>query len=83
MSQTKSKRAEQQFVYRQKLKNSGGLYVGVYLKADTATALRDAKTRGDKSYGQIISMALRRTLIDEAVPANEPTTKAEAWEDFQ
>lgn len=79
---TTSKRAEQQFRYRQKLKSQGGLYVGVYLKNDEAAALVRAKSDHDKSYTQIISMALRRSLLNGAVPAIEPNTKAEQWEDF-
>ncbi len=82
----KLKKAKQQFVYRQKLKNSGGLYVGVYLRGDEAMALQSAKVTTDKSYAEIISMALRRSLIEQAVPEKTPTTKAgdeNEWEDIK
>lgn len=83
---SKSKNAEKQFVYRQKVKTQGGLYVGVYVRGQTASVLKAAKAANDKSYSEIISEALRLSLAGVHLAEIEPVTKAPdeyEWENIK
>ncbi len=77
MAGEKAKARLKQSAYRQRVKESGGFYVGLYVKGQAAQALKTTKEQQKTSYSRLVAQCLTNAF---------PQTKQkdeDKWEDLK
>lgn len=79
MAGAKKKASLKQSAYRQKVKESGGFYLGVYIKGEAAQLLRNAKEQQQKSYGELVTQAMLANIFQQATDEQKNILKQEGF----